>query len=497
MPSADNPTPYINPNHIGQQDYFGHRSVSSPLARDRYNALVESASTTSGRRIVEMPRRQRRKRNYSSGTVLHKDSSYDSIDEILSNNPPFPPSRRPSDVLDAPATERSSPKEQSRPTEQSSAALPVSLPPSQSDNFLEEALFLPQLYCQYAGEATATLSPLVLTSQVLTFQLYSRSPEKLNPRRGITALNKLAPVSPKDLVAMQIPSSSQVQKDLTVMESLATSRIWPGSRGSSTTIIPTIIITGYGPVQRLFTGFRLIAKMEVTQRHQFLEGKSNRISLQTNSHQNGTSKVGQSTACQTHQVDIATSSYQMMVRISRFCQKLLPNGEKVRMTSTPTSISMSRQNSEKPEGVEHKPILLQHRSSGNLEIKGATEARNRRSQTHRNLLKRTTGRVTHIIRAFKLLPRGLGDIGGPFKTRNKAWHNVENEGKEISKELSRGRHTARLGPGRVGLNSNGIFQTQWLLPIFSPHSDIRRQAEQRLNWQDVGLFLAATVFRGQ
>ena len=150
MPSAADPTPYVDTAAIKEKDYFGHRPVSSPLRHEHRS--TEATSTHSiPRKPVGSP--NRRQNNESSITTIHNPAISSSVRLAPATPPPqntniaqaglgiclggnrsprleFPPSNRsPSQRLESFFREGSSNGQVRRPTGKKSFSdlIPVSL----------------------------------------------------------------------------------------------------------------------------------------------------------------------------------------------------------------------------------------------------------------------------------------------------------------------------------------------------------------------------------
>jgi hypothetical protein len=388
MPGADDPTPYVNPNNIGPQDYFGHRLVSSPLVKERLSA--QSGSNSDTRRSTSIPRKPvgsperskapsrsspsvprkpvrfstptRRKDNETSNTVIHTNSLADSVQNdsqaeatpntiIHKGSPAADTSRHEHHIGASPPKVRElrnliprvKVTQDNQPLAHS--ILDFMSASQRFDSFLDKTLD-PLGSGNLSGkEVTATLFRSASTSQAEILPPSDQSPKATSPVRQYNSLKDLPPVNLKDPFAARVPLSSRP----------AVSTIWapptilPSPRRLAPRIITmsTTTTTGSGQHQPLQVQFdnQMDDTIDAHATRPSLQRKSSRIPLRRDSLQNNKQPATQSIVSQANPADIAISSEHLLtptkLRTARLCHTASPEGEKVGVKITPISISTS------------------------------------------------------------------------------------------------------------------------------------------------------------
>ena len=207
MPSAADPTPYVDTATIKEKDYFGHRPVSSPLRHEHRS--TEGASTHSiPRKPVGSP--NRRQANGSSITTIHNPA----ISSSLYLAPAIPPISRNSNTAQAglgiSIGGNRSPRLEFPPSNRS--------PSRRLESFLERAAQV-----DVSGDPHGKRASVISYQSVSTKQVQIHRPSVQNQRnpsrqaRIITCLNELPPVILKDPFAARIPSNSPMRETYPVV----------------------------------------------------------------------------------------------------------------------------------------------------------------------------------------------------------------------------------------------------------------------------------------
>ncbi|KAK0118257.1 hypothetical protein ONS95_012558 [Cadophora gregata] len=526
MPTAADPTPYVDPTAINEKDYFGHRPVSSPL-RHEYRSTEAGSTHSIPRKPVGSP--SRRQNNESSITTIHNPAissparltpgtpnggEQNAIQaglgiSIAGNTSPLP-------KLDFPPSTRS--------------------PSQRLESFLEKAAQM-----EVSEDPCEKRASVISYQSVSTKQVQIHRPSVQNQRnpsrqaRIITCLNELPPVILKDPFAAGLPSNSPMKE---------TYQVW---------MPPTIIRTEPDPISSTNMSTTTTTGNDLRQSHPaqldgqdtnegrarvpLLQHKLSRIPLRKDAFHDGQQRQQQSISCQTQPADTVTSSVhqlgQMKERTARLCQMPSPEGEKVEMKSTPISISTSLSPEEDKQAARNAAQMAFQHLRHTLAVKKA-EKRNGDQLIPPKLRKQ---KVEIRREANRVVPDGRGGIGSPLKTKQtikvepspirkkpgsedklmvrhphpSSAPKAENAGRmkgrdrkavvlhqagmsPVNRALRQAQ--AQLSVGQVVL---GLLQNAWLFvePVFNPDSGIRKRFDkQSLTWQDIGLFFAAALFCG-
>ena len=385
MPSAEDPTPYVNPNNIGPRDYFGHRLVSSPLAKERLS--IQSGSVDAHRR-TSIPRKPvgsptheqidarhtqsipskaivsppRRNVDESSNTIVHTTSAANSfrneprMEEVSNKN--FHRGNSTEKAMgkdyqlggasqDMAGLRNDVPKvnaivDSFPPTKAFLESVPLS---QKSDAFLDTNLVPLGPESLLGKEATVTLSPSASTNQAGTLPRLDKSPMGTSSTKLYKSLRELPPVTLKDPFAARItlncrPMISMTWAPPTILSS--PKRVTP-----KVITIPTTTITGFAPLLPLHAQYD-DQEDEMSQSHVrriSIQRKSSRILARTSCHPSSKWPPSRSTGCQTDRADIAMSSERLLAttkpRTTDSCHTLLPDDQNVVVENTPISMSTS------------------------------------------------------------------------------------------------------------------------------------------------------------
>jgi hypothetical protein len=400
----------VNPYNIGPQDYFGHRQVSSPLARERSSAYSEH--TAIPRKPVGSP--ICRRNNQSSNTIIHSGSIANSVrNEDFLGDSPQPPTQN-----DYPRVEMT------LDTQPLVESFLDSISRSQKlDSFLESILPV-KPGDQHESEATAISYRSVSMTQAHILQLSDQTPKGTGLEKRYTSLKELPPVNLKDPFMARMPLSSHP---------IGLPSIWaaptiPASpeRPASHIAIPTTTTTGYDHLQpRLvqFDGQNEDAS-DAQARRPSLQRKTTQIPLRTSSHQNSKQHVLQSRGSQTNPADIATSSEHLLgqtkQRTVRLCHTISPGGERVVMKNTPISMSTSPQTPDQPGKVSpaaHTAALTAFQNLRHRAPMKNTVDQDREDSLTPPKLRRPKKEMRDISLTAKRVLGGQGDIGDLSRTR--------------------------------------------------------------------------------
>jgi hypothetical protein len=537
MPCAAEPSPYVNNVPIRQGDYFGHRAVSSPLARQRLGKVTDASpytaqSTSIPRKPIESLSRQRTEG--SSETIIH-------------NNSPG-----------APVQEQQNPPSNTQQAQRSLSVEPVLATlgrnlhpnPSTPPPFLGKEALSSKLASLFENKATAISFRSVSTKQVVIHRPLAQS---LSVRR-ILSLNELPPVSLKDPIAARIPSSCRLSKGLLTAWALPTIIKTKPDRRISFINTSTITTTGCAPLQRLLglaDGASDIQRIIPT-RQRSLQLKFSQIPLRTSSHQHQ-SKILRETLrkmCQTYRAGTVTSSGHQVPftrkRSIRLCQISSLEGGQMELKSTPISISTCPQSSEKQEEATKTAALLAFQQSRRQVAIKRMAGQKRRELTSPQTRKQNTedAKNTKMKGMDKSAQDESGDIGGPSTkfegepvkdsdmshasaivaaraapSKIGASNTLAVEHSEPSAEKGVGNTDAHMkavvlfqrrglssrkrvptpgaATGSMGQIVAGMVRGAWLIviPVFNSKSGLwKRFKRGRLTWQDVGLFVGAAMF---
>ncbi len=196
MPSAADPTPYVDPERIEQRDYFGHRATSSPLKQERLSQSSEGTIISGQHSIPRKPvgSPSRRQDNESSITTIHNAG----ISSPVRLHP----------LVHAAPSSPSTGRGKLEFFEQKSPATSSTRSPSQRlESFLEKAVLLE------IEDPQERRASVISFQSVSTKQVQIQPPSAQNQRnpsrqaRIITCLNELPPITLKDPFTARIPSS--------------------------------------------------------------------------------------------------------------------------------------------------------------------------------------------------------------------------------------------------------------------------------------------------
>ncbi|KAH7391495.1 hypothetical protein BKA64DRAFT_106401 [Cadophora sp. MPI-SDFR-AT-0126] len=205
MPSAAEPTPYVDPTAIKERDYFGHRPVSSPLKHE--HRFTDTASTHSiPRKPVGSP--TRREDNQLSITTIHNPA----ISSPVRLTPVTPPQdlHTAQASLGTSAGGNTSPKLDFPPSTRT--------PSQRLESFLEKAAQVEDSEDPHRQRASVISYQSVSTKQVQIHRPSTKN--QRNPSRQariITCLNELPPVILKDPFAAGISSTSPMKEAFQVV----------------------------------------------------------------------------------------------------------------------------------------------------------------------------------------------------------------------------------------------------------------------------------------
>ena len=413
MPCAADPTPYVNPYKIGPQDYFGHRQVSSPLARERSSA--HSEHTAIPRKPVGSPIRRRiNQSSKSSNTIIHTGSVANSVrNEHLGYFPQQPPIRN-----DYPKVEMTL---ETQPLVESFLD---SISPSQKlDSFLDSILPVDP-GDPHESEATAISYLSVSMSQAEILQLPDQSPKGTNLEKRYTSLKELPPVNLKDPFMARMSLSSHP---------IALPSIWAPptipispERPASHIIIPTTITTGHDRLQpRLvqFDGQNEDAG-DAQARRPSLQRRTTQIPLRTSSYQNSKQHVVQSRGSHANPADIAISSEHLLGQTKKrtvgLCHTISPGGERAVMKNTPIFMSTPPQTPHQPAKVSltaHTAALTAFLNLRHRAAMKKTVGQDGKDSLAPPTLRMPKKEMRDISPRAKGVLGGQGDIGDLSRTR--------------------------------------------------------------------------------
>jgi hypothetical protein len=545
MPCAAEPTPYVNNTLLRQDDYFGHRVVSSPLLRQRSDQATDISSFNSRSRTITTPRKpvgspSHRCNEESSDTIVHNNSSITPVP--IQPAPPHRPQQ----------PQISSFSDMGRAVlEQNSCHTP----PEKQDPFLGKEALSSEPADPHERKATVISFRSASTRQVAIRPPLAQS----HSAQHIISLNKLALVSLKDPIAARIPSSYQTPKGPLSTWAPPTIIKTKPDRPTSSINTSTIITTGCAPLQRLLgqldgaSGIR----NDTLSRRQCLQQMSSQIPLRTCSHQRSKPSEMQRTLSQIHPVNIGISSEHQLnltkQRSVRLCQISSLGGDRMELKSIPISISTSPLSPEKQKEAAHNAALLAFQQLRHQIAMKKTEGQSGgqltppkiRKQKGEDMRELNTKKVHRIVRGesgdtgdlSKLKEAGRGlkvsqkrAVGAAVRLamprigpsdKPAVWHpepSAEEKvrGKETGAQMKemgvlqkapsyqkRGLSPAKgvPRPGRptrsMGEVVVGMAQSAWFIvePVFDPNSGIRKRFERQcLTWQDVGLLVAAAMF---
>ena len=531
MPSAADPTPYIDSRPLEQSDYFGHRVVSSPLVKDRFSQLSQASSTlprdsTSRKPVGSSP--GRRRFDESSQTILHTS-------DFVSQQRPGHGSNCQQEPQSGRCT--SSNMAPSEPTLHQQAP---NSPVQYQNPFLGEPPVL-RIEDTSEREATAISFRSVSMKQVQIRQPLVPSLSIPNREQCITSLSQLPPVVLKDPVAARTPSNStQNRVSLQIWAPPTITKTEPDKPLSSN--ISTTTTTGYDHLQHLHVQFDG-PEDSSSEKGQSPQHKSSKIPLRTSSHRSRTqSRTRSAESPISHQGTATSSEHQLAQtkeRTARLCQMASSGGEKIEMKNIPISISTSQTPEKQKEGAHNAALLAFQHFRHQLAVKKSA-CQKGDALTPPKIRRKTevAGDTNRGHMAAQGRQGGTGSLASPSKWgKHQRWvstnssigapklggddklivrHPEPNAEKKAGKETGEGRKAVvayqRKGASPVkrvpvtqrpqlliGEIALGMIQNAWLLvePVFNPRSSVRKRfVDQRMTTQDVGLFLVAALFAG-
>jgi hypothetical protein len=353
-PSANHPVPYTDTKSIRQQDYFGHRYASSPLARDDGSHTSDKRSV--GLRPNVIPRKpigssSRRADDGSRDTIVHSSSVHTPLRSQKSN------------------------KKSSLKTGEIESKTAQEL-----DSVLKASSFI-STPLPFLGQRASFMGPLDLperrviatsyrsasTSRVQIRPQLGQNPENIKPGKRIRSLNELPPVYIKDPIAARDPLSSQIPRTKFPIWSPPTILETQADQQPSFTSTSITTITGPALPQPLPQLDGVLESMNAVQaKAPVLSYKMNRTTLRNHSPQQESPKELQSHESQRLQADIGTLSESQVTptkqRIATLCQAASAEGVNIEMQSTPTSTSTSqrRRRKEKQTAREAARMAFHH-----------------------------------------------------------------------------------------------------------------------------------------
>ncbi|TAQ84405.1 hypothetical protein B7494_g7275 [Chlorociboria aeruginascens] len=443
MPSAANPTPYMQANSSKKHDYFGPNLTNSPLPHvphvphvhqnlqvdtvDKSHQASRASDTQLNDTALQNPAREitirrksigsppRRRRNESSATIIHNKSMYDPI--------------QCSPAVVHESRNSNSPVKMQTPTTESKAPMQPALSPTSSPQprpFLEIKVDSHRTGDCRENRATVISSQSVSTNQAVNHRQSVQNPEGSNPKQCIIPLDRFPPVTLKNPTAARIPSSSQAPRDTLTLWAPPTTT--PTKAGEDPyTIIHTTTTTGCSLLHRppqfdgaLETG-RIILETAIP-----LQCKPSPNSLRVSSHPAMIQSKVQSNESQARPAGTGISSDPQLTptkqRVARLCHRGSPEGEKVEMKSTPISTSTSPQAAERQKLAAQNAALVAYQHSRHwaaVKRAGGQEGDALTPPKMRRALPRD------VHREFQIVPGGRGDIGDPSRTRDEVESNPE------------------------------------------------------------------------
>lgn len=352
MPCAADPNPYLNGASINQGDYFGHRSVSSPLAQRRQRNSGQGTFFLSSimPRKTSIPRKPVgstcRQHNESSETVVHlppilvRQSSKDKLQQTVEH------------CHDHPS--------------------PVSV--QKSSNNVQQAV----KHCH-----GPTLLPFLdfpeRKATVISFRSVSMKPVVIHPQwtrslriHRVISLDELPPVLLKDPIAvriqLRIPLSYQPQKKL--LRAWAPPTIVKTEPDKRLSFINTSTITTTGRVPLLLLPKQLDeasdSRKDTQSKQRCLQYNINQIPQRMSTQRNkprGTQKTG----FQIHAAStVISSEHQLSLTKElsiKLCQISSPGGNKADLKSKFISTSTCLQSPEKQKNAAQNAALLAFQQS--------------------------------------------------------------------------------------------------------------------------------------
>ena len=460
MPTADDPTPYVNPNNIGPQDYFGHRLVSSPLAKERLSAQPGSPdarrSTSIPRKPVGSPTRPQfdqeahpspglsrkpvgpprgRKIDESSHTMVHTSSAAGSVPTehhiegnshiMVGKGGPADDSMRSEDHLtSSPQLMRGRRKiVPGFNVTQDSQPLAKSFLESMSasrnfDSFLDTTLKC--LEDPLGKKATAILSRSASTSQAAILPPSDQSLEAVSPGKRYLSLKELRPANMRGPFAAQIPLNSKPM----VSTIWAPPTILSSPRRLTPRIItiPTITTTGSAQLLPLHVQFDDQDDISNAQRrHPSLQRKSSQIPLRPSCLPSSKQPSTPSTTSQADPADIAMSSEHLLAptkqQTTESCHTTSPGGSKEAVKTTPISISTFHPMREMSLPAAQVAFLSPFQDLRHPARVKMVEAQRQKESLTPPKLRRPVAKAGNISPKAKVAHGGHVGIGDPSKTK--------------------------------------------------------------------------------
>ena len=192
MPSANEPSPYIDSTNFKQQDYFGYRKVSSPQTNHHCDRTLDSAAWVLSKRTI--PRKpvgsSPRTRSCSTETVLRRDIFIGPVQNQAStfhHHIPLSAFKNESFGDELLNTGNNQPKE-------TNDSLAIGSPPTRSSSFLDQMVPPTDLGGIDTKEAIAISSPSVSMNRVQPHLPLSQNFCQGISEPKIISLNEFPPV---------------------------------------------------------------------------------------------------------------------------------------------------------------------------------------------------------------------------------------------------------------------------------------------------------------
>lgn len=413
MPTAADPSPYINQANIEPKDFFGHRNVSSPLA-PIYPKLETSSSQPQNLVISRKPVGSPPSRQNSTSSVVHTKKNSD-LSKNLTRGAEIPlvPLFFENDFsgIEPDYSKKAIPLATPVPTMQPKPPSPT----VQSHTFLDRTRILSEVGYAHKKEATANSYRSALTSQAVLGLPLPQSLKRLNQGKPIISLDDFPPISLKDPITARMPSDHPPSPLLLWAPPTITDTEPNGPISFTTT--PITITTGCAPP--LDRPIQLDGSLETTEHspvhQQPLQHKPNPRLSRTGSQQSQRLNDTHSSMFHVHPADIVTFSEHQLTptkhRTARLCQTTSPEREEAQSRSIPTSISMSPGT---PEKANHGAYSAAVRAFQNSRHLAAMKGKGEQDGSHLTTPKTRKGLMegsSDIERKFMVVPGGLGDIG--------------------------------------------------------------------------------------
>ncbi len=469
MPCAAEPTPYMKKALVIQDDYFGHRVVSSAVVRQLPDQTTDASSSNPRsiiipRKPVGSPSRHRNER--SSDTIVHKDSSINPVP--IQTSLPHPTQQTQVSSFPNPAF--------------AIVGHDVCPGPPEEHPFLGKEALSSEEAGPYKRKATAISFRSASTRQVTVRPPLAQS---LTVQR-IISLNELPPVSLKDPITARIPSSYQIPKGPLPIWAPPTIIKTEADRPVSSINTSTIITTGCAPLQRLpgqVDGASDIQNDTPSREHR-LQHKSSQIPLRTSSHQKNRERDMHGTLSPIHPVNTVTSSEHQLnltkQRSIRLLQMSSRGRDRTELKSTPISISTSPARPEKQKETAQNAALLAYQQLRHQVAMKKTEGQIRGLLTppKARMQRREDTRDATAKGVHKIAPGESGGTGSPSKIK-----------REPGRALGASQ-TGRVGAVRVAQETRGGASDK--LAAWRPELSAERNAGGR-EQEEAGAHAKASV----